>query len=159
METNRKLKLLTLGAILLVVGASFGFMSAAIIQVIVPVFKGGHTNSRSYQGYVGVNYQGIYHYVTTIPICTTGFAHCTESNETVFYLTTKNARIQLIFYCGKNYCDSPSQLPFSDGTCLHARGTLLEPSSWPSDQFSPSMRFDGDLYVFGNRSLPGTSCS
>jgi hypothetical protein len=159
METSRRRKLLTLGAILLVVGASLGFMSAAIIEAIVPVFKVAHTNSRSYQGYMSVNYQGIYHYVTAIPICTTGVASCTESNQTVFYLTTKNATIQLIFYCGNNYCDSPSQLPFSDGTCLQVKGTLLEPSEWPSDQFSPSIHFDGDLYVFGNQPLPATSCS
>jgi hypothetical protein len=159
METSRKLKLLILGTILLVVGASFGFMSAAIIEAIVPVFKVAHINSRSYQQYMLVSYQGIYHYVTATPICTTGFASCTGSNQTLFYLTTENATIQLIFYCGNYYCDSPSQLPFNDGTCLHVKGTLLEPSEWPSDQFSPSMHFEGDLYVFGNQPLPETSCS
>jgi hypothetical protein len=159
METSRRRKLLTLGTMLLVVGASFGFMSAAIIEAIVPVFKVAHTYFRSYQGYLSVNYEGIYRYVTAISTCNTGFTSCAESNQTVFYLTTKNATIQLIFYCGNYYCDSPSQLPFSDGTCLHVKGTLIEPSMWPSDQFSPSMHFDGDLYVFENQTLPKTSCS
>ena len=167
MKSNKKKpRLLTLGTVILVMGASFGIISAAIFGGIVPGFEYGgvytHSPTATYQGYLSINYLGVYHYVHAVPICRTAFPPCHAPDEALFYLNAKNGTIRLIFYCGnivKYYCESPSQLPFSDGTCLHVKGTLLEPSKWPSDQFSPSMHFSGDLYVFQNQTLPETSCS
>jgi hypothetical protein len=163
-ESNRP-RTLRLITVFLVLGASLGLVSAAIFGGIVPGFEPGgiHTHSPTvtYQGYFSVNYQGVYHFVQAVPVCRTGFPPCLASDESVFYLNSKNGTIRLIFYCGgivKEYCNSPSQLPFIDGACLHVKGTLLEPSKWPSDQFSPSMHFNGDLYVFENQTLPAPSC-
>jgi hypothetical protein len=154
------------GAVLLVLGASLGLMSAAIIAGIVPGFEAGGVHSLSptatYQGYLGVDYQGVYRYVQAVPNCRTDFPPCLASDEALFYLNTKNGTIRLIFYCGglvKDYCESPAQLTFNDGACLRVKGTLLEPSKWPSEQFSPLMHFKGDLYVFENQTLPQGSCS
>jgi hypothetical protein len=157
---------LRLGAVLLVLGASLGLTSAAIIAGIVPGFEAGGVHRLSptatYRGYLGVDYQGVYGYVEAVPNCRTGFPPCFTSDEALFYLNTENETIRLIFYCGglvKNYCESPSQLPFSGGACIHVKGTFLEPSQWPSEKFSPSMHFRGDLYVFENQTLPKGACS
>lgn len=166
MKSGRKPRLLALGTILLVLGASLGVISVAFFEGFIPGFEYGgiytHSPTATYQGYFSVNYVGIYHYIQAMPVCRTAFPGCLASSKAVFYMNAKNGTIQLIFYCGskvKYYCDSPSQLPFSDGTCLHVKGTLLQPSKWPSDQFSPSIYFSGDLYVFQNQTLAETSCS
>jgi hypothetical protein len=166
MKSGRKPRLLALGTILLVLAASLGVISIAFFGGFIPgVEYGGmytHSPTATYQGSFSVNYVGIYHYVQAVPVCRTVFPGCIASSEAVFYMNARNGTIRLIFYCGsmvKYYCDSPSQLPFSDGTCLHVKGTLLQPSKWPSDQFSPSIHFSGDLYVFQNQTLAETSCS
>jgi len=166
MKSGRKPRLLALGTILLVLGASLGIVSIAFFGGFIPGFEYGdvytHSPTATYQGYFSVDYVGIYHSAQEIPVCHTVFPGCPVSSEVVFYLNAKNGTIQLIFYCGskvKYYCDSPSQLPFGDGTCLHVKGTLLQPSKWPSDQFSPRIHFSGDLYVFQNQTLAKTSCS
>jgi hypothetical protein len=166
MGKNKKPRLLTLGTILLVLAALVGAFSAAFFAGLIPGFEFGavytHSPTATYSGYFSINYVGVYHYVQAVPVCRNAFPPCLSSDEALFYLNAKNGMIRLIFYCGgpvKYYCDSPSQLPFSDGACLHVKGTFLEPSKWPSDQYSPLMHFEGDLYVFENETLPEASCS
>jgi hypothetical protein len=164
MGSARRRKLLTLGAVLLVLGASFGVVSAAFFAALIPGFESGgvymHSATATYSGHFSINYVGVYHYVGAVPVCRTAFPPCLASDEALFYMNAKNGTIRLVFYCGivKYYCESPSQLPFKDGACIHVKGTLLQPSKWPSDQFSPPIHFVGDMYVFENETLPETSC-
>jgi hypothetical protein len=163
--STRKPRPLTIGTILLVLAASAGIVSAAIFGGFVPGFRyGARTQSptMTYLGYLSVNYVGVYHYVQVTPVCRTAFLPCPANDEALFFLNAQNGTIRLIFYCGSGvpyYCESPSELSFSEGACLHVKGTLIQPSKWPTGQFSPSMRFDGDLYVFENQTLPELSCS
>ncbi|MGA2460020.1 MAG: hypothetical protein ABSF82_01165 [Candidatus Bathyarchaeia archaeon] len=167
MRPNKRRTYLTIISILLVAAASTGLISAAMSGGIVPGVPGvgeasTHSPTATYQGYLGATYHGLYQYVEATPLCRNAFPPCMAPDEAVFYLTSKNGTIRLVFYCGAfslDYCDSPSQLPFSNGTCLQVKGTLLQPSKWPTNQFNPTMHFNGDLYVFENETLPGTSCS
>jgi hypothetical protein len=147
--------------ILLVLDGVLGLSAAAMIVGILPGFHGRGdffpNAAATYQGYVSISFQGVYHYVIASPICT-GSTHCPNS-ENVFFLDAKNGTIRLIFYCDNNFCEDPSQLAFGDGTCLHVKGTLIEPSEWPSHEFSPFMNFAGDLYVFESNALDAASCS
>jgi hypothetical protein len=163
---KRKPRPLTIGTVLLVLAASAGIVSAALLGGLVPGFRYGmrtQSPTATYSGYFSINYVGIYHYVHAVPVCRRAFPPCLANGEVLFFMNAKNGTIRLVFYCGSTlapyYCESPSDLSFNDGTCLHVRGTLIEPSKWPSSQFSPSMSFDGDLYVFENQTLPETSCS
>jgi hypothetical protein len=163
--SSRKPRLLTLGTVLLVLAASIGIFSAALFGGIIPGFMYGgvytHSPTTTYSGYFSINYVGVYHSAQATPVCRTAFPPCLAPDEVVFFLNAKNGTIRLIFYCGvvKYYCESPSQLSFSDGACLHVRGTLIEPSKWPGDQFYPQMHFDGDLYVFEDQTLHESLCS
>jgi hypothetical protein len=166
--SNRKRRPLSVGTVLLVLVASAGIVSAAVFGGFVPgfryeVYRSVQTPTATYSGYFDINYVGIYHYVHAVPVCRSGFPPCMASGEVLFYMNAKNGTIRLVFYCGSNlapyYCESPSDLPFNDGACIHVRGTLLEPSKWPSDQFYPTMHFDGELYVFENQTQPEASCS
>jgi hypothetical protein len=163
--SSRRSRPLAPGTILLVLVASAGIASAALFSGLIPDFRYGvHMQSptATYSGYLAINYVGIYHYVHAVPVCRTAFPPCVAHDEALFLLNAKNGTIRLIFYCGsgiKYYCDNPSQLPFRDGACLHVKGTLLEPSEWPSHQFNTSMHFDGDLYVIDSQTLPEISCS
>jgi len=166
MNDHRARNYFTLGTVLLVVVMSLALISAAIFGGIMPGFEFGgvytHSPTATYSGNLLINYVGVYHYVEAVPVCRTGFPPCLSPDQALFYLTAKNGTVQLVLYCGsvvKYYCESPSQLPFKDGACLHVRGTLLEPSKWPSDQYAPSIHFQGDLYVLENETLPDTSCS
>lgn len=165
MKPTGKPRVLSLGAALLIFAACFGLMLTALFGGFIPGFEYGgvytHSPTATYQGYMSINFLGIYHYVRAVPNCRSGFPPCATPDEALFFMNAKNGTIRLVFYCGvvKYYCGSPSQLRFSDGTCLHVKGTLLEPSKWPSDQYKPSMHFSGDLYVFENQTLPETSCS
>jgi hypothetical protein len=166
MKEHGKRRFHALATFLLVIAACFGVISAAFYGGLIPGFEFGgvytHSPTATYSGYFSINYVGAYHYVQAVPVCRYAFPPCLSSGEAVFYMNAKNGTVRLVFYCGglvKYYCESPSQLPFGDGTCLHVKGTLLEPSKWPTDQFTPSMRFTGDLYVFENETLPETSCS
>jgi hypothetical protein len=103
----------------------------------------------THTGYFAVGYTGVYHYVDAQPFCAQSFPPClVPSSEVVFYLTTENATIQLVFYCGADYCYSAQQLPFKDGDRIYVKGTLLRPSEWPTNEYQPTLRFFGDLYVF-----------
>jgi len=166
MKSNRKPNLLTLGTVLLVVVTLLAVISAAFFGGIIPGFEYGgvytHSPTATYSGYFSISYVGVYHYVQATPICRTAFPPCIASDEALFYMNAKNGTIRLVFYCGsvaKYFCDSPSQLQFSDGTCLRVKGTLLKPSKWPSQQFSPTINFEGDLFVFENETLPQSACS
>jgi len=161
-------------AVLLVLAAAAGLMASAIIGGIVPGFIDG-VYSRSptitYQGSLAVNYTGIYQVAQVEPICNSAFPPCFAANETVFFLSNGNRTVRLVFYCGTtrnglttvtgwvDLCSSASQLQLEEGTCLHVKGTLLQPSSWPSKQYLPVMQFYGDLFVFVYTQLPQSSCT
>jgi hypothetical protein len=103
----------------------------------------------THSGYLAVNYTGVYHYVEAQPLCAQSFPPClVPSSEVVFYLTTENATIRLVFYCGIGYCYSAQQLPFKEGDKIRVEGTLLQPSDWPTNKYQPTLRFFADLYVF-----------
>ncbi len=166
MKPSGKPRVLSIGAALLIFAACFGLMLTALFGGFIPGFEYGgvytHSPTATYQGYLSINYLGIYHHVQAVPNCRSGFLPCATPDEALFFMNAKNGTIRLIFYCGsavKYYCDIHSQLPFGDGACLHVKGTLIEPSKWPSRQYAPSMHFSGDLYVFENETLPETSCS
>jgi hypothetical protein len=160
MKGKKKQNILSVFTFLLIIVGISGLLSAAAIAGVLPGSQSSvHSPTATYQGYFAVSYQGIYHYVVAVPFCAVLIC---PASETVFYLNTRNGTIRLIFYCGAfsiDYCYSATQLPFGDGTCLYVKGTLLQPSKWPSDKFSPPMHFNGDLYVFENETLPAASCS
>jgi hypothetical protein len=162
---GRKSRSLTVATILLVLAGSAGIVSAALYVGLVPGFRYGayvHSPTATYSGYFSVNYVGLYHYVHAVPVCRTAFLPCPANDEALFFLNAQNGTVRLVFYCGrivKYYCESSSELSFSDGACLHVKGTLIQPSRWPDGQFSPSMHFIGDLYVFEQETLPERSCS
>ena len=160
--------------VLLVLAAAAGLMASAIIGGIVPGFVDGiysHSPTITYQESLAVNYVGVYHVIQAQPVCDSAFPPCFESNETLFFLSTGMGTVRLVFYCGTtreglttitgwvDLCNNSSQLQLNEGTCLHVKGTLLQPSSWPSKQYLPLMQFDGDLFVFSYNQLPQASCS
>lgn len=167
-----KSRILSPVTVLLVFAAAAGLMASAIIGGIVPGFVGGyysHSPTITYQGSFDVNYVGIFHVLQAEPICNSAFPPCFATNETVFFLNAGNVTIRLVFYCGttKNgftiaglydFCSKASDIQFDEGTCLHVKGTLLQPSSWPSKQYLPLMRFHGDLFVFTYNQVPHASC-
>jgi hypothetical protein len=79
------------------------------------------------------------------------------SDEVVFYLETNTTVIRLIFYCGvaPDFCVRADQLPFSDGSLIYVKGTLIEPSKWPTSQFEPTLTFSADLYIFNYTAISG----
>jgi hypothetical protein len=112
-----------------------------------------HSPTATHTGYFSVAYTGVYHYVEAQPLCSKTFPPCWVSNEAVFYLVTGNGNetVRLVFYCGPlqlDYCNSPQQLPFHDGDWIYVKGTLLQPSDWPTSKYQPTLQFTGDLYVF-----------
>jgi hypothetical protein len=152
---QRALRFVT--SVVLVLATSLGLVSAAMLG---GVYR--HSPTATYQGYFSISYRGVYHYLDAEPICRTNLPPCLVSSEAVFYMNTENGTIRLVFYCGKivqDYCTNASQLPFGNGTCLHVKGTLLKPSRWPSNQFSPFIHFEGDLYVFTYEIIPSASCA
>jgi hypothetical protein len=173
-EKRKKSRILSPSTVFIVLASAAGLMGAAITAGIVPGFVIGGVHSQSptvtYQGSVAVNFVGVYHAIQAQPICNSAFPPCFAANETVFFLSTRNSTIRLVFYCGKtmeglttltgwvDLCSDTSQLQFGDGACLHVKGTLLEPSSWPNKQYLPSMRFDGDLFVFSYNQVLQANC-
>ena len=160
MTEKKKQNTLSVFAVLLIIVGISGLLSAAAIAGLLPGSQSSmHSPTATYQGYFAVSYEGVYHYVVAVPFCTVLIC---PASETVFYMNTRNGTIRLVFYCGAysiDYCYSATQLPFGDGTCLYVKGTLLEPSKWPSDRFTPPMHFEGDLYVFENETLPQAACA
>jgi len=102
----------------------------------------------THTGIVGASYTGVYHYVNAQPLCALTFPPCLVGSEVVWYLTTPNETIRLIFYCGVGYCWNAQQISFKDGDMIHVEGTLLRPSDWPTNRYQPPLQFFGDLYVF-----------
>ena len=146
-------------SILLILAASVTILSALTA-------KGGllyHSISPTitYSGYLGTSYNGTYRYVVAKALCDKSFPTCFQEDEVVFYLDTGREVIRLIFYCGTDYseyCRSVGEVPLRDGTCVLVKGTLLIPSKWPTDQFTPSLQFAGDLYVFQYSTFSESSC-
>ena len=138
--------------------APLSFASITITLIaILSLFALTTTNTKivfqsptaTYSGYFAVSYTGLYNYVDATPVCGQDFPPCLVPSETVFYLTTANATtIRLIFYCGIDYCHSPQQLHFSDGTKILVQGTLIVPSDWPTSKYHPTLQFTADLYVY-----------
>jgi hypothetical protein len=162
--SRRKPRVLTIGTVLLVLAASTGVLSAALYGGFVPGFKYGvstQSPTTTYLGYFSASYVGIYHYIRAARVCRASFPPCLAHDEVVFFLNAKNGTVRLLFYCGaaKEYCVSSDQLSFSEGACLHVKGTLIQPSKWPSNEFYPNMHFDGDVYVFESQTLTEDLCS
>ena len=174
MKSGKRSKVLSPVTVFLVLAAATGLMASAIMEGMVPgsVIGGiySHSPTITYQGSVAASYTGSYHVIQAQPICDSAFPPCFEANETVFTLGTRNGTIRLIFYCGTtlkglttltgwiDLCSNASQLQLSDGVCVYAKGTLLQPSSWPSKQYLPLVRFDADLFVFSYNQVPEASC-
>lgn len=173
-KKESKSRILSPVAVLLVLAAAAGLMASAIIGGIVPGFVGGiysHSPTITYQEFLAVDYIGVYHVIQAQPVCNSAFPPCFEANETLFLLTTENGSVRLMFYCGTtregvttitgwlDLCSNSSQLELNEGICLHVKGTLLQPSSWPSRQYHPLIRFEGDLVVFSYNQLAQASCS
>jgi hypothetical protein len=59
---------------------------------------------------LSVGYTDFYHYVDAQPLCAQPFPACFVGSEDVFYITSQNATIQLVFYYGGGYCYSAQQL-------------------------------------------------
>jgi len=111
----------------------------------------------TYTGQMGVSLQGRYHYLTAVPKCRHNLFGCVASDEVVFYLETNTTIIRLIFYCGivPDFCTRADQLPFTDGDSIHVKGTLIQPSKWPTTQFEQTISFNADLYVFHYDAISG----
>ena len=170
---KRKSTVVSPVTVLLILAAAAGLMASAIIGGIVPGFIDGvysHSPTVTYQESLAVSYVGIYHVAQAEPICNSAFPPCFASNETIFFLTSGNGTVRLVFYCGTtrnglttvtgwvDLCSNPTQLQLEEGTCLQVKGTLLQPSSWPSKQYLPPMQFIGDLFVFTYAQVPQGSC-
>jgi hypothetical protein len=169
MEPKKRRPWLSIISILLVVAASTGLVSAAMSTGQFPGFErffGGvywSTPTKTYEGYMNTSYSGTYHYVDAQPTCRNSSPPCLlEADEVVFYITTNNGNVRLIFYCGTRvtyYCSGPNDLPFREGDCIFVKGTLLVPSDWPTERFNPTLQFVGDLYVFKYSNLLTSACS
>jgi hypothetical protein len=128
-------------------------MTTAVLALLFAVLNANpnvpfHTPTATHTGYFSVSYTGVYHYVETEPLCSKNFPPCWVPNEVVFYLTTENETVRLIFYCSVGFCYSAQELPFHDGDRIFVKGTLIQPSDWPSNKYQPTLEFVGDLYVF-----------
>jgi hypothetical protein len=130
-------------------------MITAILGVVSVGLNTGNTSTISFHsptathtGYFSASYTGVYHYVEAQPLCSKNFPPCWVPSEVVFYLTTENETVRLIFYCSAGFCYSAQQLPFHEGDRIYVKGTLLQPSDWPTNKYQPTLEFVGDLYVF-----------
>ncbi len=107
-----------------------------------------HSPTKTYQGSLSESFYGVYRYVSAVPLCSQTFPPCIHPDEVVFYLETDTGLlVRLIFLCGFENCYRTSQLPFSNGTRVYVKGTLIEPSEWPPLDYEPRLYFAGDLYV------------
>jgi hypothetical protein len=143
---------------ILVLMASLG-LASAVLYSYAPGLIGQTSISptATYTGQLGVSFQGRYHYLTAVPKCRHNLFGCVASDEVVFYLETNTTVIRLIFYCGvaPDFCVRADQLPFSDGSLIYVKGTLIEPSKWPTNQFEPTLSFNADFYVFNYTAISG----
>ena len=146
-------------SILLVLTASMGMTSA--FMAYSGRGKDFTSPTITYSGYLGISYNGTYHYVSAEPLCNKAFPPCFQKGEVVFYLDTDHETIRLVLYCGKvaDFCRRAEEVPLRDESCIFVKGTLLIPSKWPTSQFEPSLQFDGDLYVFQYSTISESSCS
>ena len=165
--TKQKNSSIGICSILLVLAASTGLVSAAMINGQLPGFErfraGTYRQNMlsptiTYQGYFSVSYNGTYHSVIAKPLCRNALPPCLDSDELVFYLDTDSRLVvRLIFYCGAGYCSRADELPFRDGARIYVKGTLIEPSQWPTSRFEPTLQFKSELYVFQYTTLPESS--
>ncbi len=146
-SNRRKCSSLSLPTIILAMIVAVALAAAVLNDTSYPTVP-FHSPTATHTGYFSVSYTGVYHYVIAQPLCSKNFPPCWLPKESVFYLTTPNATIRLLFYCGSDYCSSAQQLPFDDGTEIYVKGTLIQPTEWPTSKYQPTLQFDGDLYVF-----------
>jgi len=143
---NRKVSVRTLVSLILAITASIG-LGSVVLTANTPTVS-FQSPTATHTGYFSVSYTGAYHYVAAQALCSNNFPPCWTPSEVVFYLTTQNATLRLVFYCGLDYCYNPQQLPFHDGDRIYVKGTLIQPSDWPTSKYQPTLQFIGDLYVF-----------
>ncbi|MGD0175551.1 MAG: hypothetical protein ABSC50_01855 [Candidatus Bathyarchaeia archaeon] len=136
----------SLVSLILLITAGLGAVSAVLNAGNTPTAF--HSPTATYTGYFSASYTGVYHYVEAQPLCSKNFPPCWVPSEVVFYLTTENTTVRLVFYCGLDYCSSAQQLPFHDGDRIYVKGTLIQPSEWPTSKYQPTLQFNSDLYVF-----------
>jgi len=144
-RTLRQPSLRILVSLILVITAASGLVSAVLNATSTVPFQ---SPTATHTGYFSVSYTGVFHYVIAKPLCSMNFPPCWTPSEVVFYLTTENETVRLVFYCGPDYCYNPQQLPFNDGDRIYVKGTLIQPSDWPTSKYKPILQFIGDLYVF-----------
>lgn len=138
-------------SLLLMMAATMGLISESMYNVGVQ----WHSPTMTYQGYLSVEYSGIYRYVEAIPTCSKAFPPCFDAYPLVFYLETDNGLlVRLILQCGLEDCYRANQVPLTGGTRIHVKGTLIEPSQWPAPTYEPRLYFVGDLYVRQYSSMP-----
>jgi hypothetical protein len=144
--STKKASLLTFTSIIIAFVAIVSLFSAIYTANFrVP----SESPTATYSGYLSSSYIGTYHYLDEQPTCAQSFPPCLVPSEVIFYLTTQNGTlIHLYFYCGADYCRDAQQLPLTDGAKIHVEGTLLVPSSWPTSEYNPPLRFTADLFVF-----------
>ena len=136
---------------ILVLMASLGLASAVLYSYAPGLISQTPISpTATYTGQMGVSFQGRYHYLTAVPKCRHNLIPCSTPDEVVFYLETNTTVVRLVFYCGvaPDFCTRADQLPFSNGATIYVKGTLIEPSKWPTDLFDPQLHFTKDLYVF-----------
>jgi hypothetical protein len=110
--------------------------------------------TREYQGIVNYSVSGIFRHVMS--------ENQTGASEVVFTLQNNTVGLlRLIFYCkngtivttwdtgggvfgGYEFCET---VPFDDGTFILIHGTLITPSQWEPELSTPTLWFNGDLYV------------
>lgn len=143
----RKSSVRSLVSLILVMTAALGLVSVVLNAENTSTVS-FHSPTATHTGYFSVSYTGVYHYVTAEPLCSMSFPPCWVPSEVVFYLTTENETVRLVFYCGLDYCYSAQQLPFHDGDRIYVKGTLIQPSDWPTNKYQPTLQFIADLYVF-----------
>lgn len=144
-RTVRQPSVRTLVSLILVITAVSGLVSAVLNATSTVSF---HSPTATHTGYFSVSYTGVYHYVNAEPLCSMSFPPCWTPSEVVFYLTTENETVRLVFYCGLDYCYGAQQLPFHNGDRIYVKGTLIQPSDWPTNKYHPALQFIADLYVF-----------
>ena len=123
----------------------------AILSFCLPARPQAATPTMTYSGVLNVRVHGELHIVQVREVCTTPV--CLDQESTVYYLTSENGPIQLMFGCAYppctlfGYVRIAQGVQLANGAEITAGGTLLVPSQWNSSNYLPKLQFIGDLYV------------
>ena len=145
---GRKPSARILVSLILLTTTALGLVSAALYAGSIFTTVSFHSPTATYTGSLSIGYTGVYPYLTAEPLCSHSLPPCGTPSELVWYLTTGNDTIRLIFFCGPDTCSRAQQLPFHDGDRIYVKGTLLQPSNGPTIEYQPTLQFTADLYVF-----------